>query len=45
MIQTHYDRKTNTTSISVNDMTQISNNLPLTMKLKNIVTIVVLVFI
>ena len=38
MIQTHYDRKTNTTSISVNDMTQISNNLPLTMKLKNIVT-------
>ena len=38
MIQTHYDRRTNTTSISVNDMTQISNNLPLTMKLKNIVT-------
>jgi hypothetical protein len=38
MIQTNYDRVTNTTSISVNDMTQISNNLPLTMKLKNIVT-------
>ena len=38
MIQTHYDRRTNTTSISVNDMTQISNNLPITMKLKNIVT-------
>jgi hypothetical protein len=38
MIQTNYDRRTNTTSISVNDMTQISYNLPLTMKLKNIVT-------
>jgi hypothetical protein len=38
MIQTNYDRRTNTTSISVNDMTQISNNLPLTMKLKNIVS-------
>jgi hypothetical protein len=38
MINFNYDRTTNTTSISVNDMSQISNNLPLTLKLKNIVT-------
>jgi len=38
MIDFKYDRYTNTTSVSVNDMTQISNNLPLTLKLKNIIT-------
>jgi hypothetical protein len=38
MINFNYDRTTNTTLISVNDMSQISNNLPLTLKLKNIVT-------
>ena len=38
MINFKYDRYTNTTSVSVNDMTQISNNLPLTLKLKNIIT-------
>lgn len=38
MIDFKYDRYTNATSVSVNDMTQISNNLPLTLKLKNIVT-------
>lgn len=38
MIKFNYDRYTNATSVSVNDMTQISDNLPLTLKLKNIVT-------
>jgi hypothetical protein len=38
MINFKYDRTTNTTSISVNDMCQISDNLPLTVKLKNIIT-------
>ena len=38
MINFKYDRYTNATSVSVNDMTQISNNLPLTLKLKNIIT-------
>ena len=38
MINYKYDRYTNTTSFSVNDMTQVSDNLPLTLKLKNIIT-------
>jgi hypothetical protein len=38
MIKFNYDRYRNATSVSVNDMTQISENLPLTLKLKNIVT-------
>ena len=38
MINYKYDRYTNATSFSVNDMTQVSDNLPLTLKLKNIIT-------
>jgi hypothetical protein len=38
MINFNYNRTTNTTSISVGDMSQISENLPLKLKLKNIVT-------
>jgi hypothetical protein len=38
MINFKYDRYTNSTSFSVNDMTQVSDNLPLTLKLKNIIT-------
>lgn len=38
MINFKYDRTLNTTLVSVNDMSQISSNLPLTLKLKNIIT-------
>lgn len=38
MINLKYDRTLNSTLVSVNDMSQISNNLPLTLKLKNIIT-------
>lgn len=38
MINFKYDRTLNSTLVSVNDMSQISNNLPLSLKLKNIIT-------
>ena len=38
MINFNYNRTLNSTSVSVNDMSQISSNLPLTLKLKNIIT-------
>ena len=38
MINIKYDRTLNSTLVSVNDMSQISDNLPLNLKLKNIVT-------
>lgn len=38
MINFKYDRTNNTTSIDVNDMSQITDNLPLKLELKNIVT-------
>jgi hypothetical protein len=38
MISFNYNRTTNTTSINLNDMCHISDNLPLKLKLKNIVT-------
>lgn len=38
MIKLIYDRYKNSTTVSLSDMTQISDNLPLTLKLKNIIT-------